>query len=83
MLVFNRCVEIGYPSSMGAQITARLLISPNQMGCLLGKGGSIIADMRKVTGAYMKIVGDEQVPKCALETDQVVLVRLLMPSFLL
>ncbi|GKB41138.1 KH domain-containing protein HEN4-like protein [Tanacetum coccineum] len=83
ILVFNRCVEIGYPTSMGTQITARLLISPNQMGCLLGKGGSIIADMRKVTGAYMKIVGDDQVPKCALETDQVVLVRLLMPSFLL
>ncbi|KAJ0443059.1 putative K domain-containing protein [Helianthus annuus] len=72
MLVFNR-LEAGRPSSTGMITSARLLISPNQMGCLLGKRGSIIADMRKVTGAFIKIVGDDQVPKCALENDQVVL----------
>nr|KAJ0189811.1 hypothetical protein LSAT_V11C800440160 [Lactuca sativa] len=43
------------------------------MGCLLGKGGSKVADMRKMTGAFIKIVGDHQVPKCAPENDQVVL----------
>ncbi|KAK9071069.1 hypothetical protein SSX86_009637 [Deinandra increscens subsp. villosa] len=69
ILVFNRMVD---SSSTGTTVSARLLISPNQMGCLLGKGGSIIADMRKVTGAVIKIVGDHQVPKCALETDQLV-----------
>ncbi|XP_071691652.1 KH domain-containing protein HEN4-like [Rutidosis leptorrhynchoides] len=69
ILVFNRTVD----SSMGTPVSARILISPNQVGCLLGKGGSIIADMRKVTGAYMKIVGDNEVPMCALESDQVML----------
>ncbi|KAI3815326.1 hypothetical protein L1987_14989 [Smallanthus sonchifolius] len=72
ILVFNRS-EAGRPSPTGITASARLLISPSQMGCLLGKGGSIIADMRKVTGAVIKIVGDNQVPKCALETDLVVL----------
>ncbi|KAL8223869.1 hypothetical protein R6Q57_019344 [Mikania cordata] len=73
ILVFNRS-EARPPSSTGLMASARLLISPNQRGCLLGKGGSIIADMRKVTGAVIKIVGDDQVPKCALDTDLVVLI---------
>ncbi|CAI9287011.1 unnamed protein product [Lactuca saligna] len=78
ILVFNRSVESGFQKGMdmassGTQVSARLVISQNQMGCLLGKGGSIVADMRKVTGAFIKIVGDHQVPKCAPETDQVVL----------
>ncbi|KAK1414594.1 hypothetical protein QVD17_30341 [Tagetes erecta] len=72
ILVFNRS-ETNRPSSSGIMTSARLVISQSQMGCLLGKGGSIIADMRKVTGAVIKIVGDDQVPKCALETDLVVL----------
>ncbi|KAL8242448.1 hypothetical protein R6Q59_012750 [Mikania micrantha] len=73
ILVFNRS-EARPPSSTGLMASARLLISPNQRGCLLGKGGSIIADMRKVTGAVIKIVGVDQVPKCALDTDLVVLI---------
>ncbi|KAL7596853.1 hypothetical protein Lser_V15G28200 [Lactuca serriola] len=79
ILIFNRSVESGFQkgmdmtSSSGAQVSTRLVISQNQMGCLLGKGGSIVADMTKMTGAFIKIVGDHQVPKCAPETDQVVL----------
>ena len=80
ILIFNRPVESGFQkgmdmaSSSGAQVSARLVISQNQMGYLLGKGGSIVVDMRKMTGVVIKIVGDHQVPKCAPETDQVVLV---------
>ncbi|KAL7615584.1 hypothetical protein Lser_V15G00389 [Lactuca serriola] len=79
ILIFNRYVESGFQkgmdmtSSSGAQVATRLVISQNQMGCLLGKGGSIVADMKKMTGAFIKIVGDHQAPKCAPETDQVVL----------
>nr|KAJ0202341.1 hypothetical protein LSAT_V11C600307050 [Lactuca sativa] len=79
ILIFNRSVESGFQkgmdmtSSSGAQVSTRLVISQNQMGCLLGKGGSIVAYMTKMTGAFIKIVGDHQVPKCAPETDQVVL----------
>nr|KAJ0193283.1 hypothetical protein LSAT_V11C800433470 [Lactuca sativa] len=62
ILIFNRPVESGFQkgmdmaSSSGAQVSARLVISQNQMGCLLGKGGSIVEDMRKMTGAFIKIV---------------------------
>lgn len=78
--VFSRSVEASYEKGLdsplsGTRITARLVIPPHHMGCLLGRGGSIMADMRKVTGAYIKIVGGNEVPRCSLGTDQVVLVR--------
>ncbi|KAE8651408.1 KH domain-containing protein HEN4 [Cucumis sativus] len=53
-------------------LVARFLVSSNQIGCLLGKGGSIIAEMRKSTGAYIRILGKEQIPKCAGEDEEVV-----------
>ncbi|GMH13654.1 hypothetical protein Nepgr_015495 [Nepenthes gracilis] len=53
-------------------VIARLLVSSNQIGCLLGKGGAIIAEMRKVTGAYIRILGKDQIPKCAPENEEVV-----------
>ncbi|KAI3702237.1 hypothetical protein L6452_27966 [Arctium lappa] len=78
ILVFNRSVEAGYERGLDfpsarTPISARLLIMPNQIGCLLGKGGSIIADMRKVTGAVIKIVPIHEVSRCTSEADQVVL----------
>lgn len=51
---------------------AKLLVSSNQIGCLLGKGGSIIAEMRKSTGAYIRILGKDQTPNCASENEEVV-----------
>ncbi|KAJ0085305.1 hypothetical protein Patl1_08747 [Pistacia atlantica] len=54
------------------QVMARLLVSSNQIGCLLGKGGAIIAEMRKLTGAYIRILGKDQIPKCASESEEVV-----------
>ncbi|XP_065881277.1 KH domain-containing protein HEN4-like [Euphorbia lathyris] len=53
-------------------VLARLLVSSNQIGCLLGKGGAIMAEMRKSTGAYIRILGKDQVPKCASENEEVV-----------
>ncbi|XP_054798133.1 KH domain-containing protein HEN4-like [Prosopis cineraria] len=51
---------------------ARILVSSNQIGCLLGKGGSIITEMRKLSGAHIRILGKDQVPKCASEDEEVV-----------
>ncbi|XAR48459.1 hypothetical protein NMG60_11031282 [Bertholletia excelsa] len=53
-------------------VTAKLLVSSNQIGCLLGKGGSIIAEMRKLSGAHIRILGKDQLPKCASENEEVV-----------
>ncbi|KAF8404794.1 hypothetical protein HHK36_009683 [Tetracentron sinense] len=53
-------------------VLSRLLVSSNQIGCLLGKGGSIIAEMRKLSGAHIRILGKDQMPKCVSENEEVV-----------
>ncbi|OUZ99752.1 K Homology domain [Macleaya cordata] len=76
--VFTRSVEVGVEkglesgSNKGAPVAARLLVSSNQIGCLMGKGGTIISEMRKATGAGIRIIGGDQVPKCASENEEVV-----------
>ncbi|PQM33531.1 KH domain-containing protein [Prunus yedoensis var. nudiflora] len=78
VLVFTRSVEAGIEkgrdssSNKGSSLTARLVVPSNQVGCLLGKGGVIVSEIRKVTGTGIRIIGGEQVPKCALENDEVV-----------
>ncbi|XP_059631198.1 KH domain-containing protein HEN4-like [Cornus florida] len=51
---------------------AKILVSSNQIGCLLGKGGSVIAEMRKSTGAHIRILGKDQLPKGASENEELV-----------
>lgn len=53
-------------------VSARLLVPAQQIGCLLGKGGSIITEMRRITGANIKIYANEQLPKCAQPNDELV-----------
>lgn len=60
------------PDSKDKTVTAKLLVASNQIGCLLGKGGSIISEMRKSTGAHIRIMGKDQIPKCASEGEEVV-----------
>ncbi|KAF8411351.1 hypothetical protein HHK36_003898 [Tetracentron sinense] len=78
VLVFTRSVEAGIEKGLesgtakGAPVSARLLVPSNQVGCLLGKGGTIISEIRKVTGAGIRILRGDQVPKCASENDEVV-----------
>ncbi|XP_024165108.1 KH domain-containing protein HEN4 isoform X2 [Rosa chinensis] len=77
VLVFSRSVEAGIEkgqdsSSKGSPLIARLVVPTSQVGCLLGKGGVIVSEIRKVTGTGIRIIGGDQVPKCALENDEVV-----------
>ncbi|KAL8490304.1 hypothetical protein ACS0TY_025513 [Phlomoides rotata] len=60
------------PESKDNTMIAKLLVGSHQIGCLLGKGGSVIAEMRKTTGAYIRILGKDQVPKNASENEEVV-----------
>ncbi|KAI3445797.1 hypothetical protein Pfo_002462 [Paulownia fortunei] len=76
VLVFKRFMKAGLVKGMdsdskGSPVSARVLVPSNQVGCLLGKGGAIISEMRKVTGAGLRIIGGNQVPKCASENDEV------------
>ncbi|KAL1812101.1 hypothetical protein ACET3Z_022166 [Daucus carota] len=78
VLVFNKSTEAGgYAKGIDfggkrSHFAAQVVVSPNQVGCLLGKGGAIIAEMRRATGAYIRIIGGDEVPRCASENDQVV-----------
>ncbi|RWW84858.1 hypothetical protein BHE74_00006510 [Ensete ventricosum] len=60
------------PDTKESTVLSRLLVTSNQTGCLLGKGGSIIAEMRKLSGAHIRILGKEQIPKGVPENDEVV-----------
>ncbi|XVF01488.1 hypothetical protein REPUB_Repub04eG0093200 [Reevesia pubescens] len=78
VLVFVRALEASIEkgldsgSGKGLNVTVRLVVPSSQVGCLLGKGGAIISEMRKATGTSMRILGTDQVPKCVAENDQVV-----------
>ncbi|GLT26109.1 hypothetical protein SLA2020_011960 [Shorea laevis] len=77
VLVFVKALESGIEKGLdsgakGSTVTARLVVPSNQVGCLLGKGGTIITEMRKVTGASIRVLGADQVPKCITESNQVV-----------
>ncbi|XP_038985765.1 KH domain-containing protein HEN4 isoform X3 [Phoenix dactylifera] len=68
--VHSRLAEAGFDKS--SAVSARLLVPAQQIGCLLGKGGTIIAEMRRATGASIRIFVKEQVPKCAQPNDELV-----------
>ncbi|VVB17990.1 unnamed protein product [Arabis nemorensis] len=76
LLVLTRLFELATKKIVGngprTSITARLVVPTSQIGCLLGKGGVIVSDMRKTTGAAIQILKVEQNPKCVSENDQVV-----------
>ncbi|KAE8698548.1 KH domain-containing protein [Hibiscus syriacus] len=78
VLVFVRAYEASIEkgldsgSGKGSNVTARLVVPSSQVGCLLGKGGATISEMRKVTGTSIWILGTDQFPKCVSGNDQVV-----------
>ncbi|XP_062205114.1 KH domain-containing protein HEN4-like isoform X1 [Phragmites australis] len=53
-------------------VIARILVPGNQVGCLLGKGGSIIQQLRADTGAGIRVLPSENLPQCALKSDELV-----------
>ncbi|PPR94886.1 hypothetical protein GOBAR_AA25782 [Gossypium barbadense] len=69
--VQSRIAEIGFEP--GAPIVARLLVPSQQVGYLLGKGGHIVSEMRRATGANIRVSSKEQLSKSAgLQNDEVV-----------
>ncbi|KAI3803284.1 hypothetical protein L1987_31434 [Smallanthus sonchifolius] len=70
MRVHSRIVEAGFEA--GAAIVARVLVHSRQIGCLWGKGGMIISELRRVTGASIHIFPREQVAKYGMPSDEVV-----------
>ena len=79
LLVFERIIEGevesdgGYESSnKNFSVTMRLLVLSSQVGCLLGKGGSVIKQMSAESGAQIRILPRDKLPLCALPNDEIV-----------
>ena len=50
----------------------RLLVLSSQVGCLLGKGGSVIKQMSAESGAHIRISPRDRLPKCSSVSDELV-----------
>ncbi|KAL2343847.1 hypothetical protein Fmac_005132 [Flemingia macrophylla] len=77
VLVFSKSVETGVEKGLDGSkeesyVTARIVVPSNQVGCLLGKGGAIVSEMRRATGASIRIITNDRIPKCVSAIDQVV-----------
>lgn len=55
-----------------SQVTVKLLVPSDQIGCIIGKGGQIVQDIRSETGAQIRILKDKHLPSCALSSDELV-----------
>lgn len=67
-----RCSEKNEKDSSDSLYTTRLLVPKSQIGCLLGKGGSIISEMRKISRAMIRILSKENLPEVANKDDEMV-----------
>ncbi|KAK3027328.1 hypothetical protein RJ639_040420, partial [Escallonia herrerae] len=67
-----RCSEKTEKESGDSVVTTRLLVPSSRIGCLIGKGGAIISEMRNITRASIRILSKENLPKVASEDDEMV-----------
>lgn len=67
-----RCSEKTERESGDPVITTRILVPSAQIGCLIGRGGAIISEMRSATRASIRILTNENVPKVAYEDEEMV-----------
>uniref|UniRef100_M4CQ05 K Homology domain-containing protein n=1 Tax=Brassica campestris TaxID=3711 RepID=M4CQ05_BRACM len=67
-----KCSEKIERDSGLVSFTTRILVPSSRIGCLLGKGGAIITEMRRMTRANIRVLGKENLPKVASEDDEMV-----------
>lgn len=59
-------------------VGARLLVSNNMVGCLLGRKGDVIQRLRSETGANIRVLPADHLPACAMSNDELVQVKSLI-----
>lgn len=84
-LVFDRMIEgrVGMDGGdeegdNSSSLIIRLLILSSQVGCLLGKAGSVIKQMSSESGAQIQVLPKDKRPSCASSSDELVQVYLLI-----
>ena len=58
-----------------APAPVRLLVPKGQVGCLLGRKGAIINEMRRASHSHIKIMPREELPRCASQEEELIQVR--------
>lgn len=84
-LVFDRMIEgrVGMDGGdeegdNSSSLIIRLLILSSQVGCLLGKAGSVIKQMSSESGAQIQVLPKDKRPSCASSSEELVQVYLLI-----
>ncbi|KAF5810182.1 putative K domain-containing protein [Helianthus annuus] len=58
---------------MGSRMVSRLVVSRMHVGCLLGKGGKIIEQMRMETKTHIRVLPrDHTIPRCVDMSEEIV-----------
>lgn len=50
----------------------RMLVDSRQIGAILGRAGSVISELRKESGAQIRVMGKQDLPICAFPTEELV-----------
>ncbi|KAG6523578.1 hypothetical protein ZIOFF_013439 [Zingiber officinale] len=79
LLIFERIIENEPDNEVDEEenkkqttVSSRLLILPNQVGCLHGKGGSVIKQISADSGAQIRILPKDKLPLCGTQQDEIV-----------
>ena len=67
-----RCSEHVERDSGIISFTTRLLVPTSRIGCLIARGGAIITETRNITKANIRILLKEDLPKIAVDDDEMV-----------
>lgn len=78
-----RCSDQVERDSGLISFTTRLLVPSSRIGCLIGKGGAIINEMRNLTKANIRILGKDDLPKVASKDEDMVQVKIWFIMFVL
>lgn len=62
--------EDEFDEGQGQQVTVRMLVPSDQIGCVIGKGGQVVQNIRSETHAQIRILSSEHLPNCALNSDE-------------
>jgi poly(rC)-binding protein 2/3/4 len=65
--VHKRCLQSDNPE---AAITTRMLIGVSQAGYIIGKSGRTIGETKDASGAFCKVMRENETPICGLENDR-------------
>ncbi|CBI35779.3 unnamed protein product, partial [Vitis vinifera] len=72
IFLYRMCMRLWDWNCPSGTFTVRLLVSFNQIGCVIGKGGQIIQSIRSESGAQIRILKDDHLPSCSLSSNELI-----------